>query len=105
MAPLAWGRCTKKETKDGTTLYLTVFNWPTDGKLVVPGLKNAILYATLLANGAKLKTSAITDGVTITLPVTAPDTIASVIKIEVKGKIDANATAASKKEMKSGAID
>ena len=38
---LAWGRCTKKLTADGATLYLHVFNWPADGKLLVPGLKNS----------------------------------------------------------------
>ena len=37
---LPWGRCTKKLTADGATLYLHVFNWPADGKLLVPGLKN-----------------------------------------------------------------
>jgi alpha-L-fucosidase len=105
LAPLAWGRCTKKETKDGTTLYLTVFNWPTDGKLVVPGLKNVVVSSTLLANGTKLKSSASADGLTIEVPATAPDAIASVIKVVVKGKVEANATATPKKDMKSGAID
>src|SRR5205814_7745820 len=33
---LDWGRCTKKVTADGATLYLHVFTWPKDGKLLVP---------------------------------------------------------------------
>ena len=34
---LAWGRCTQKKLPDGNTrLYLHVFDWPKDGKLVVP---------------------------------------------------------------------
>jgi alpha-L-fucosidase len=33
---LAWGRCTRKESADGARLYLHVFDWPADGKLVVP---------------------------------------------------------------------
>lgn len=33
IAPLSWGRCTSKEGKNSTTLYFTVFNWPTEGKL------------------------------------------------------------------------
>src|SRR6187549_1503727 len=28
LEPLSWGRCTKKTTRNGTTLYLTVFDWP-----------------------------------------------------------------------------
>jgi alpha-L-fucosidase len=82
-----------------------VFNWPADGKLVIPDLKNQVIAATLLANGAKLKTTSAADGLTINVPATAPDAFASVIKIEVKGKVGVNATAEPKKEMKSGAID
>jgi len=105
LAPLAWGRCTKKETKESTTLYFTVFNWPADGKLVIPDLKNQVIAATLLANGTKLKTASAADGLTINVPATAPDAIASVIKVEVKGSVGNTASAAPKKEMKSGAID
>src|ERR1035438_6767029 len=38
---LPWGRCTTKLSPDGAILYLHVFNWPENGKLLVPGLKNA----------------------------------------------------------------
>ena len=84
LEPLLWGRCTKKETKDGTTLYLSVFNWPVDGRLLVTGLKNEIVSATLLADGSKWKTEATAEGVLIHLPVKAPDGNASVIKLQVK---------------------
>ena len=50
---LSWGRCTKKLTPDGATLYLHVFDWPADGKLLVAGLKNAAQRAYLLADPAK----------------------------------------------------
>jgi hypothetical protein len=43
---LDWGRCTVR----GTRLYLHVFNWPVNGKLVVPGLKNEVRKAYLLAD-------------------------------------------------------
>src|SRR6185369_8345383 len=46
----AWGRCTKKDDGKNTTLYFSVFNWPADGNLPVPGLKNKIVSAKLLAN-------------------------------------------------------
>lgn len=83
-----WGRCTKKETNKGTSLYFSVFEWPVDGKLVIPGLKNSVLSAKLLAGGTKVKTSVNRDGsLTITLPAEAPDPIASVIKVDVRGKV------------------
>ena len=92
-----WGRCTKKETKNGTALYFSVFNWPTDGKLSIPGLKNGVSSASLLATGTKLRTSGSSVGLTIILPAKAPDPIASVIKVEVKGKVE-NATSPQPKK-------
>ncbi len=83
---LTWGRCTKKETASGTTLYLHVFDWPTDGKLLVPGLRNTVGDAKLLADGRELKTVSTPDGVTISVPVQAPDSIDTVIILEVEGK-------------------
>lgn len=85
---LAWGRCTKKVNGNTTTLYLHVFDWPKDGKLRVPNLKNAARSATLLATGAGLKTHADTDGLTIDLPATAPDPISSTIVLKVSGLPD-----------------
>lgn len=83
-----WGRCTKKETKNGTSLYFSVFEWPADGKLVIAGVKNSVVSAKLLATGAKVKASLAKDGnLTITLPATAPDPLASVIRVDVKGKV------------------
>ncbi|MGA2869236.1 MAG: alpha-L-fucosidase, partial [Verrucomicrobiota bacterium] len=83
---LAWGRCTAKIDGRNTTLYLHVWDWPTDGKLVVPGLKNHVKSATLLATGEKLKTSATDDGVVIEVPATAPDAISSTIVLKFKGQ-------------------
>jgi alpha-L-fucosidase len=85
LAPLAWGRCTKKEENGNTTLYLSVFNWPADKKLVVPGITQKVIAATLLANGKKVSTTTSAEGLEITLPDTAPDAIASVIKLQLKG--------------------
>jgi len=82
---LPWGRCTKKLTPGGATLYLSVFNWPSDGKLIVPGLKNAVTSATLLATGAKLDVAASPEGPVITVPATAPDPISSTIVLQIQG--------------------
>jgi alpha-L-fucosidase len=87
LPPLSWGRCTEKQKADNTILYLSVFDWPKDGKLLLPGLKNEIISAKLLVNGNTLKVASDDDGVIIDLPVMAPDKIASVIKMEVKGTV------------------
>lgn len=85
---LPWGRCTKKISGDETTLYLHVFNWPSDGKLVVPGLKNSVASAQLLAGGKKLKFSNTTDGVVVDVPADAPDKISSTVVLKIKGAPD-----------------
>ena len=87
-APL-WGRVTQKPGK----LYLHVFDWP-QGELVVPGLKNKIKQAYLLAdahNNAKAELFDVAtsdDGVTVKLPQEAPDKIASVVVLEIEGPAD-----------------
>lgn len=105
LQPLTWGRCTSKEIKDGTILYFSIFNWPTDGKITIPDLKNQVITASLLTNKIKLKTISSADGLTISLPTTAPDAIASVVKLVVKGKIQKNTSTDIKAKMKSGALD
>jgi alpha-L-fucosidase len=81
-----WGRCTRKDT-DHTTLYLSVFEWPADGKLRVAGLKNQVLSAKFLVNGNPVTNHASGDTLVIDLPQKAPDPVATVIKLELKGKI------------------
>jgi alpha-L-fucosidase len=87
LAEVPWGRITKKEQHGNTTLYLSVFNWPADKKLIVPGLQQPVTSAKLLATGKKLATAKSGGGLVITLPENAPDAMASVIKLEVKGVI------------------
>jgi alpha-L-fucosidase len=83
-----WGRCTRKETRSGTSLYFSVFEWPSDGKITVPGFKNSVISAKLLGTGAKVKTSTSKSGVlTISLPSAAPDPMASVIRVDIRGKV------------------
>jgi alpha-L-fucosidase len=78
----SWGRFTQK----GNKLYLHVFDWPQDGKLFVPGLKNEIASARLVANGqGKLPVSNGNGGVTITVPADAPDKISSTIVLQING--------------------
>ena len=84
---LSWGRCTKVLTSGGATLYLHVFNWPADGRLVVPGLKNVADKAYLLADSSKhaLAVESGAEGLTISVPATAPDPISSTVVLKIKG--------------------
>jgi alpha-L-fucosidase len=89
---LEWGRCTQKPGK----LFLHVFNWP-QGELLVPGLKNKVKVAYLLADAKKdgkrhlltpaqlLDVAKSEDGVTVKLPEEAPDKIASVVVLDIEG--------------------
>ncbi len=85
---LPWGRCTKIISGDETTLYLHVFNWPNDGKLVVPGLKNAVTSAQLLAGGSALSFTNVADGIAVRVPDMAPDPISSTVVLKIKGPPD-----------------
>jgi alpha-L-fucosidase len=85
---LPWGRCTRKATAKGATLYLHVFNWPEDGKLFVPGLKNPAEKAFLLAGSkAALATESTPEGLVISVPAAAPDPISSTVVLRVKGEL------------------
>ncbi|MCX6220636.1 MAG: alpha-L-fucosidase [Bacteroidia bacterium] len=92
---LPWGRCTRKELKGNTVLYLSVFDWPKDGNLVVPGLTQSAISARILADGTELKSTTTPTGMILHVPEKAPDAVASVIKITLKG-ILSQASAAEK---------
>ena len=99
-----WGRCTKKESGKNTLLYLSVFEWPKDGKITIPGLKNKVSSAKLLANGQSLKTNSSNQSLIVSVPEKQLDPIATVIKIEVEGKVENN-LGSSKDKMKAGELD
>jgi alpha-L-fucosidase len=85
---LPWGRCTTKDENGHTILYLSVFDWPANGKISVPGLNNKrVVSCVLLAHDKKLKTQMTGEGLAIQVPEKAPDTIATVIKLEVQGTL------------------
>jgi alpha-L-fucosidase len=86
---LTWGRCTKKLTSSGAILYLHVFNWPADSKLIVPALKNEIETAYLLSNKSKQKlgTERTSAGLSISVPNTAPHPISSTVVVIIKGTV------------------
>ncbi|HET6246717.1 MAG TPA: alpha-L-fucosidase [Tepidisphaeraceae bacterium] len=93
---LPWGRCTKKVSGKNTTLYLHVFKWPSDGWLVVPGLKNKVTKCYLLADKSehKLAMQSRPEGFAIALPAEAPDPISSTVVLKIKGTPDVDQTVA-----------
>ncbi|AQT69554.1 Alpha-L-fucosidase [Anaerohalosphaera lusitana] len=78
-----WGRCTAKPGK----LYLHVYDWPADNKLVVPGLKNKVASAYILGGmeGNKLSTTRKGDDVVIDVP-PKMDSVATVVVLEIEGE-------------------
>jgi alpha-L-fucosidase len=84
----AWGRYTQKPGK----LYLHVFDWPKDGRLILPELKNKVKKAYWLSDPKKRRlkvepSAKPGEGITIQVGVTAPDKIDSVVALEIVGPI------------------
>jgi alpha-L-fucosidase len=103
---LSWGRCTKKLHGGGATLYLQVFDWPENGKLVVPGLLNMPVSVRLLQNGAELSARQIREevpGIVIQVPREAPDPSASVIRLEIEGELQVESN--MPKQSKNGKVE
>jgi alpha-L-fucosidase len=83
----AWDwRCTTKPGK----IYIHIFKWPA-GQIQLPGVKGRITKAYLLADRRHhpLKFQQTAQGVTIQLPDKAPDAIASVLCLKVRGEVAA----------------
>lgn len=97
-----WGESTRKDN----TLYLHVFNWPTNGQLIVGGLENNVGLAYLEAHkkdahamvgtvpglGAGLTAMQEMNqkDLRVTVPINAPDKIDSVVALECSGAIRAD---------------
>jgi alpha-L-fucosidase len=83
VAAPAWGRITRKPGR----LYLHVFDWPVSGTLSLR-LPATPSKAYLLADSTRKPLAAQLEGglVTIIVPATAPDPVASVVVLEVNGR-------------------
>src|SRR4029077_7670647 len=80
----SWGESTRK----GNTLYLHVFNWPANGKLVVGGLESEVKRAWVLGDVkcAPLKVSRLNPlDWSFGVPAAAPDPVDSVVAVECEG--------------------
>lgn len=82
---LPWGDITTKDN----SLFLSVFNWPQDGKLYLPGLKSEISSAKILgiATSEELKYEKKNNWVVFKVPFKVPDSPVSVIEIKLKNNI------------------
>ena len=84
-ASLEWGRATQKFHESSTTLYMHVFDWPNNGKLVIPGLAGEVTSARILGGGSA--SFAVGQGeVTVNIPSQMPNEHIGVIAVEVQGK-------------------
>ncbi|MDX2431097.1 MAG: alpha-L-fucosidase [Bacteroides sp.] len=81
---LPWGDV----TRNNNSLYLTVYDWPENGKLYLPGLKNEISSLRLLngKTGTDISFSRDERYVIIELPPIELEDFVSVIEMEIKGK-------------------
>ncbi len=83
LAVQAWGESTRK----GNRLYLHVFQWPRDGRLVVGGLKTDVLNAALLAtSGQALTVTRKGLDCVVAVPDQAPDAADSVVVLDCAGE-------------------
>jgi hypothetical protein len=82
----AWGESTRK----GNTLYLHVFDWPSDGKLIVGGLRSNVKHACLLSDPRRtaLQVHRRSDlDWSISVPLEAPDATDSVVALVCDGDV------------------
>ncbi len=77
-----WGRCTAKANR----LYLHVFDWPTDGKLVVADLNSKVKGAYLLADKSRtaLAVQRDSNAVTVAVPLKPTDEIDTVVVLKIQ---------------------
>jgi alpha-L-fucosidase len=84
---LGWGRCTQKQTEQGTRLFLHVFS-PAPAKIILPGLMNETVKAWLLSDASQTALNILRKNSSpeITLPASGLDDICTVIVLDIKGK-------------------
>jgi alpha-L-fucosidase len=86
VAKPAWGCITARETERTTTLYLHVFDRPSNGELTLAGVPNKIRKAKLLGGGT-LKAESRGGTISIACPASAPDSVDSVIALTLEGPV------------------
>lgn len=85
---LPWGDVTTQ----GNSLFLSVFNWPQDGKLYLPGLSSDIISAKILGQNTLLKYEKKDNWIVFNVPYKAPDSPVSVIEVQLGNKAEVDQT-------------
>ena len=83
---LSWGRCTQKSITGGTRLYLHIFDWPANGKLIVPNLGSQVTNCYSLAGKKKLNAVKTGSDYVIDISGIEQREYATVIVMDIKGK-------------------
>jgi alpha-L-fucosidase len=83
---MPWGDVTTK----GNSMFLSVFDWPQDGKLYLPGLETKIVSADLLkgAKSTKIKFERKNGWTIFNLPYKPADSPASIIELKLNSKAE-----------------
>jgi alpha-L-fucosidase len=85
---LPWGRATQKRDDSGaTTLYLHVWEWPEDGKILLPTVKEIPSGGKLLAGGKPVAWKHSAEGLVVELPGAATDPDVSVVRLDFPGAV------------------
>ena len=85
---LPWGRVTQKTGKTGaTTLFLHVWEWPADGKILLPTLQELPSSGSMLQGGATVTAERSADGIVVSLPGKATHPDVSVARLEFPGAV------------------
>jgi alpha-L-fucosidase len=83
---LSWGRCTMRVTGGNSTLYLHVFDWPKNGRLIVPVLGSDPKSAKILAEQKhRVGIERVGPDVVLQVPATAPNNDCTVIALTFAG--------------------
>lgn len=86
---LPWGRATKKEYPNATELFLHIFDWPEDGRLVVDGLRSEVTGVYFLADYQRqIPITKSAKGWVINLPGEPLDRVNTVLVVKIKGPLD-----------------
>ena len=89
LKPLDWGRTTQKAGANAhTTIYLHVWEWPADGKILLPDVMQPAVRGRMLADGAAVNSTATPAGLVVTLPGVVRDPDVSVVALEFAAPVE-----------------
>lgn len=85
---LPWGRVTRKPNgKGGETLYLHIWEWPMNGKILLPHLEQSPINGAVLADKVPVKTALTPEGLVVNLTGSARDSNVSVVALNFQKAI------------------